>query len=149
MAVRPEAEVRIERILLATDLEPRSKPLMDYAYALAAAYSAELFFLHVADDAWKEPLATRMTPEAFCCLQLLEKGLPERAHGIEPKYLVEFGSPELLILEVAQRIGAELIVAGLPATAHPGLESHLPGPMAYDVASHAVCPVLAVRDVAK
>ena len=144
--VRPEDEVRLERILLATDLEPHSRPLMDYAYALAAAYQAELFFLHVADDAWKEPLATRMTPEAFCCMQLLKQQLPERAYGVEPKFLVEFGPPESLILEWAQRIGAELIVAGLPATAHPGLESHLPGPMAYNLASHALCPVLAVRD---
>jgi nucleotide-binding universal stress UspA family protein len=144
-AVRPEAEVRIARIVLATDFQPHSRPVMDYAYSLAAAYEAELYLLHVADDVWKEPLSTRMTPEAFCRVRLLENGLPERAHGVEPKFLVEFGSPELLILEAAQRVGAELIVAGLPVTAHPGWSSHLPGPLAYDLASHAHCPVLAVR----
>jgi nucleotide-binding universal stress UspA family protein len=148
VTVPPEAEVRIARILLATDFQSKSKPVMDYAYSLAAAYKAEIYVLHVADDVWREPLSTRMTAEAFCRMRLLEKGLPEHAHGIEPKFLVEFGSPESLILETAQKIGAQLIVAGLPATAHAGLSSHLPGPMAYDVASHAVCPVLAIGNAA-
>jgi nucleotide-binding universal stress UspA family protein len=146
VTVAPEAEVCIARILLATDFQPKSKSVMDYGYALAAAYNADIYFLHVADDVWREPLSTRMTPEAFCRMRLLEKGLPEHAHGIEPKFLVEFGSPESLILETAQKIGAQLIVAGVPVTAHAGLSSHLPGPLAYDVASHAICPVLAVRD---
>jgi len=149
VAVRPEDEVHLSRILLATDFEPHSKTVMNYAYALAAVYAAQLYVLHVADDVWKEPLSTRMTPDAFCRMRLLEKHLPERAHGIEPEFLVEFGSPESLILESAQKIAAELIVAGVPATAHPGLSSHLPGPLAYNITSHARCPVLAVRNAAQ
>jgi len=144
-----EDEARIARILLATGFEAHSKPVMEYAYGLAAVYAAELFFLHVADDAWKEPLSTRLTSEAYCRTQLLEKKLPERAHGIEPKFLIEFGDPESLILEVAEREETDLIVVGLPSSAHPGLQSHLPGPMAYNLASHAACPVLAVRGAAR
>jgi nucleotide-binding universal stress UspA family protein len=146
VTVRPETELHMDCILLTTDFQQKSRIVADYAYSFAAAYAAQLYILHVADDAWREPLATRMTPEAFCRMRLLECQLPEHAHGIEPKFLVEFGSPETLILETARKIGAQLIVAGVPRTAHPGLLSHLPGPLAYDVASHANCPVLAVLD---
>jgi nucleotide-binding universal stress UspA family protein len=146
VTARPEDEMNMRRILLATDFERHSATVMNYAYALAAAYNAPLYILHVADDVWKEPLSTRMTPEAFCRMRLLESHLPEHAQGIEPQFLVEFGQPESLILEAAQKIGAELIVAGVPAAAHPGLSAHLPGPLAYNLASHAACPVLAVRN---
>jgi nucleotide-binding universal stress UspA family protein len=145
VAVAPEAEMRIERILHPTDFHPQSKPVMEYAYALAEAYAADLCLLHVADNIWKEPLSTRMTPEAFCRMRLLENGLPEHEPTIEPSFQVEFGSPESLILEAAQKRGVQLIVMGVPLTAHPGFSSHLPGPLVYDVASHALSPVLAVR----
>jgi nucleotide-binding universal stress UspA family protein len=148
VATAPEAEVRIHRILHPTGFHPHSRRAMDYAFALAQANGAELYLLHVADDVWKEPLSTRMTPESFCRLRLLENGYPQRAEGVEPKFLVEFGPPETLILETAQKWGVQLIVAGVSRTAHPGLSSHLPGPLSYDIASHAPCPVLAVRNEA-
>ena len=148
VTLAPEEEMNLRSILLATDFEPHSKTVMQSAYAFAAAYGAQLHILHVADDVWREPLSTRLTPEAFCRMKLLEHGLPEHSSDIEPVFLVEFGSPESLILETAQRIGAELIVAGVPATAHANLLSHLPGPLAYDIASHAACPVLAVLNAA-
>ncbi|HEX4029669.1 MAG TPA: universal stress protein [Terracidiphilus sp.] len=148
VTARPEDEMNMRRILLATDFEPHSGTVMNYAYALAAAYAARLSILHVADDVWKEPLSTRMTPDAFCRMRLLENHLPEHTQGMEPKFLVEFGEPESLILETAQRIGADLIVAGVPAATHPGLSARLPGPLAYNLASHAACPVLAVRNAA-
>lgn len=146
VGIDPEEEVQVERILHPTELKAQSRRALEYAYALAETYGARLCLMHVAEDVWKEPLSTRMTAEAFCRMRLLESELPKPADGSGPEFLVEFGSPERLILEAAQRQATQLIVIGVPQAAHPVIQSRLPGPLAYDVATHALCPVLAVRD---
>lgn len=146
VSIGPEAEAHIGRILHATNFEPKSVPALTYAYALAGTFNAELYLMHVADDVWREPLSTRMTPEAFCRMSMLKNRLPEHATRIEPRFLVDFGEREALILEAAEKQNVQLIVMGLPAIGRPGLLAHLPGPLAYDVASHARCPVLVVRN---
>ena len=136
----------ISRILHPTDFNPRSTPVVAHGYALAQWFSAQLFVLHIADDVWKEPLSTRMTAEGFCRMRLLENSLPEHSSALDPTFLVEFGPPEQMILETASRIDADLILMGVPSSAHPSLVSHFPGPLAYDIASHARCPVLVMRN---
>lgn len=118
---------------------------MDYTYALAKTYGADLYIFHVTEDIWSEPLSTRMSSEAFCRMRLLEKGWRQGEQGVEPEFLLEFGPSESMILEAAEKRGVQLIVVGVPSTTHPHFSSHLPGPMAYNLASHALCPVLAVR----
>jgi nucleotide-binding universal stress UspA family protein len=147
-AIEPEAEVNLKHMLLATDFSPESRRAVDYAYTLAKAYGANLYVFHVAEDIWSEPLSTRMSADAFCRMRLLEIGWPQGEQGIEPEFLVEFGPSETLILEAAAKHGVQLIVVGVPRTTHPHLSSHLPGPLAYNLASHSLCPVLAVRGTA-
>jgi nucleotide-binding universal stress UspA family protein len=144
VTIAPEDEVHLERILYVTDFSPESRPAADYAYTLAKVYSAQLHFLHVVENLYKEPLSNRMTPDAFCRLRLLENGWPEREQGIDPEFHVEFGERESLTLQAATRLGAQLIVVGIPGTGHPDFAAHLPGPLAYNVMSHAHCPVLGV-----
>lgn len=148
VVVAPDTEAHIRRILCATNLEPRSRPALEYAYGLAQACGAALWLMHTVDNAWREPLSTRMTSEAFCRMRLLESALPARAEGVDLRFIVEFGIHESLILDAARRHDAQLLVVGLRRMTHPGLASHLPGPLAYNIASHAPCPVLAVRDTA-
>jgi nucleotide-binding universal stress UspA family protein len=145
VAIEPQDEVHVERILYATDFPPDSTRAMRYAFALAKAYVAQLFFLHVVNDAWQEPLATKLSAEAFSRLELLAKGLPETEQGIQPEFLVEFGSPEDLTLEIANKRKVQLLVLNVPGTTHPAFTAHLPGPLAYNIVTHAHCPVLAVR----
>jgi universal stress protein A len=147
--IDPEANLDLKRILYATDFAAESGPALDYAYTLANAYDSDLYIFHVAENVWKEPLSTRMTPEEFCRMRLLENGLPLNDQGIEPRYLVDFGPAESLILEAAQKRQVQLIVVSVPEATHPHLSSHLPGPMAYNLASHARCPVLGVRSTAQ
>ena len=66
---------------------------------------------------------------------------------VEPELLIDFGPAEDRIVQQAEQRGVELIVLDVPSTTHPVLSAHLPGPLAYNVASHARCPVLAVRGV--
>ena len=146
VSIEPEAETHIHGILHATNFEPKSMPALQYAYALAETFAAELYLMHVAENVWREPLSTRMTAEAFCRMRMLEKGLPEHTPALEPHFIVDFGPRETLILEAAEQQDVQLIVMGLPAIAHPELSSHLPGPLAYDIASRARCPVLVVRN---
>jgi nucleotide-binding universal stress UspA family protein len=147
--IDPQAEVRVERILYATDFSPESRRASRYACALAKQYGAQLFFLHVVEDVWQEPLSTRVSAEPFCRVQLQEKGFSDFPKGVQPEFLVEFGRAEQLTLEVADKRDVQLMVLSVPGTTHPALSAHLPGPIAYNIVSHARCPVLGVREKSK
>jgi nucleotide-binding universal stress UspA family protein len=145
VVIEPAAETHIERILHPCDFRAYSGPGLKYSYALAHAYGADLYLLHITENAWDEPLATRVTPEAFLRTRLLEHEMPSHPPGIRLHFQVEFGPPESLILEAADAHDPQLIVMGVPGTSHPELWAHFPGSLVYDVASHALCPVLAVH----
>lgn len=144
--VAPEGEVHLDRILFATDFSAESPQAMDYAYELARVYAAHLCFLHVIEAVWTEPLATRVPAEDFFRLRLAERGWPVSKEGIEPELLVRNGSRETVTLETAAERDVQLIVLSIPGTGHPDLAAHLPGPFAYNIVSHARCPVMIVRD---
>lgn len=143
--IDPQAELRVERILYATDFSPESRRAMRYAYALATEYGAHLYFLHVVEDVWQEPFSTRVSADTFCRGQLREKGFSDIEEGVQPEFLVEFGMAEQLTLEVARNRDVQLMVLSVPGTTHPALSAHLPGPIAYNIVSHARCPVLGLR----
>jgi nucleotide-binding universal stress UspA family protein len=145
VVVDPQAEVNIRHILYATDFLPESKRAMRYAYALAKQYGAHLYFLHVVEDVWREPFSTRVPAGAFCRVQLQEKGFSDIEESVDPEFLVEFGMAEELTLEVVKNRDVQLMVLSVPGTTHPALSAHLPGPIAYNIVSHARCPVLGVR----
>lgn len=141
----PQAEEHVARILCVAEFSHESRRAMRYAYALAKAYSARLAFLHVVDDVWKEPISTRLSADAFFRLELMVNRLPECAQGIQTEFLVEFGPKEETILRAAEKLKTQLLVVTVPGTAHPSLSMHLPGPLAYNLVSHARCPVFGVR----
>ena len=143
-SVPPETEAKPRRILYATDFSPESEPAMRFACSLSREYRAPLFFLHVTQDAYKEPLSTRMQAEDFFRLRFMEKHWALEA-GITPEYHVEFGVPAEFILEIAGKLRIELIVLGVRGARYPRVAAHLSGPTAYDVVSHARCPVLVIR----
>ncbi|MGO8720029.1 MAG: universal stress protein [Acidobacteriaceae bacterium] len=123
-----QVPVRLKRILFATDFSPESNRALEYAYAMANAYEAELYVLHVAENIRREPLSTKMTADAFCRMRLLQNCLPENEQGVQPRFLVDFGPAEPLILEVAQKRAVQVIVVSAPATTHPICLPICPGP---------------------
>ncbi len=144
-SIVPEAEAPPHRILYATDFSAESEPAMHYAYFLAKEYRASLVFLHIAEDVWKEPLSTRMRAADFFRMRMLEKHWALKEGGVRPEFQVDFGPPAERILESGTTLGIDLLVLGVRGTRYPKVAAHLPGPTAYDVVSHARCPVLVVR----
>jgi len=145
-SVAPETEARLQRILYATDFSAESEPAMHFARRLAQEYGAALFFLHIVEDVWKETISTRVDADDFFRLSLLQKHwILKPEEGPTPEFHVDFGPPAECILEIAGKLQIELIVLGVRGTRHSRVAAHLPGPTAYDVVSHARCPVLAIR----
>jgi len=145
VAIDPQAEVRINRILFATDFSADSRRAMRYAHSLATQYGAHLYFLHVVEDVWREPFSTKVSADTFCRVQLQEKGFADIEKDIQPEFLVEYGKAEELTLEIARKRDVQLMVLSVPGTVHPVLSAHLPGPFAYNIVTHSPCPVLGVR----
>ncbi len=143
-SIAAKTEARLGRILYATDFSRASEPAMHYASFLASEYGAELFFLHIAEDVWKEPLSTRMQAADFFQMRFREEHLVLE-EGCRPEFQVEFGPIAERVLEAAGKLHIELIVLGVRGAHHPRVAAHLPGPTAYDVVSQARCPVLVVR----
>ncbi len=143
-SIPAQTEAKPRRILYATDFSPESELAMRYACSLAKEYRAALFFLHVTQDAFKEPLSTRMQAADFFRLRFMEKHWAWE-EGTTPDCYIEFGVPAEFILELARRLEIELIILGVRGSRYPRVAAHLPGPTAYDVVSSAPCPVLVVR----
>ena len=143
-SVAQGAEPKMERILYATDFSPESEPAMHFAVNLAKGFGAALYFLHVVEDVWEEPLSTGMEGADFFRLRLLDKDWPIE-EGFTPELHVEFGQPSECILEVAGELQIKLIVLGTRSNRYPRVAAHLPGPTAYDVVSRSRCPVLVVH----
>ncbi len=140
----PKSEAPLRRILYATDFSPESEPAMHYACRLSKEYNAALSFLHVTEDAYQEPLSTRLNASSFIAMRLAEKHW-EIEEGIAPEFHVDFGPRAGCILDLAEKLNVEMIVLGVRGTSYPRLAAHLPGPTAYDVVSQAHCPVLVIR----
>jgi nucleotide-binding universal stress UspA family protein len=63
--------------------------------------------------------------------------------GITAEHLVETGEPGPTICEVAERVGAEVVVVG--SHGHGLLQRVLMGSVSTHVLHHAPCPVLVIR----
>jgi len=141
----PEAEVHLERIMYVTDFSRESRRAMKFACALSRAYAAHLFILHVVDNPLDEPLATRMSADAFCRLRLLESRLPEGELGVEPEFVLEFGERQGRTLDVVEKKDIQLLVLRATKSSHAELSAHLPGQLEYNLVTHARCPVVTIH----
>ena len=108
------------RILLATDLSARCDRALDRAVALAGAWRAELFVLHVLEGpedlydgrleqrlpSWRRPLDTTV---------LVQEQIRRDVSPLTVNFsvIVEKGEPPDVILRTAQAHACELIVTGL------------------------------------
>lgn len=104
-----------KRILLATDLDPRSDRALDRAALLANEFSADLFVAHVLEDIpdgdgaippWRRPPSL---------VDVARRQLLRQVGAVAQKatILIEQGEPAKAILNAAEREGCDLIVTGV------------------------------------
>jgi len=138
-------ECSLRQILFATDLSGVSGDALHYAAGIAQDHGAELVDVYVEPDAHHD-----FTFDRIFAQQKLEDWLHHHmmSHGkiVErAEHLVRFGEAAKEILETAATWKPDLIVMGARGLgAVSGLASHFLGGTAYEVASHAPCPVLIV-----
>jgi nucleotide-binding universal stress UspA family protein len=143
LTIGPDAQVvdrkphRIQRVLLATDLQANSSSHF-YAAWFSKEFKAQLTVLRVMSD-------TGMGRRQQLVPQLRQAMNEELTLNSEPEYRIEYGPPAGCILEAARSWGAELIVLGARHPKSGEVNTHSPWAVASRVIAEAECPVLTVR----
>lgn len=148
----------MRRLLVPVDFSERSRPQLDYAFALAELTHVEVDVLHVIAG----PSTTRAAVDAFVGRPLphvsrLDEStayqqlgeLVDGCHrsGIVPQVLVEAGDVATAIVRVAAEAPADLVV--LSTRGHRGVAELLLGSVAHAVITTAGCPVVTIGEAAR
>jgi nucleotide-binding universal stress UspA family protein len=144
-----ETEVRLNRILLATNFRPNSFSAMKTARTIAEATDAELHAVYVIGD-YFEQISLLFPEEGGLALSRMRSEVKERmaafAHerGAQVTVHAAEGRPYAEIVSLAARIDADLIVIG--TSVHASLFGGAPvlGSEIERVVRNAPCPVLCV-----
>jgi nucleotide-binding universal stress UspA family protein len=129
-------------ILVPVDLTAASERALRYAAALSREHKASLTLLHVLSSAVVKGASDRGAIEKGTNVKLAEL-MARAAPGVEFSMRVEAGRVETTILEMADRLKADLLVMGVrPWT---GILDRLMWPHAYEVVRESPCPVVTVR----
>lgn len=140
-----------KRILVAVDLSVAAEAVMKTAVELGRALQAELYLVHIhkihagklveGGMADTSELAAREVAELEAKLEKFASKFA--APGVIITTNVYSGDPGVALNEVADRIGAEMIVMGTHG--RTGLAHLVLGSVAENVLRHARVPVVAVR----
>jgi len=133
---------KLRRILCPVDLAEDPEPSLHYALSLAEENQAEFIVLQAVPLV---PWQHRASVEVRVRGQL-EALIPASARDwCMPQFLVRWEhAAEAILLAAADR-EVDLIVMGVRRARAAGLSAHLPWPVASEVVSRALCPVLTVR----
>jgi len=136
-----------ERILVPTDGSTGTAHVALQALDLAEQYDATVHTIHVIDEnasaflsesgSEPNPLSERAEDAVRTVEQMAQ------SHGIDVVTIVREGKPAETILQYAEEIDADVIVAGTHGRS--GIKRHLIGSVAERLVRHAACPVLTIR----
>lgn len=135
-----------ERVLVPTDGSEGSAHAAMRGIDLAEQYGGTVYGLHVVSDDLRSLVegvtsAADVTDRGRHAVERVE-AIAE-AHGVEAVTELREGDPAREILDYADEIGADVIVAGTHGRS--GIERRLIGSVAERLVRHAACPVLSVR----
>ena len=135
-----------ERILVPTDGSVGTAHVAMQAIDLAEQYGATIHVVSVVE----EPASSLVAgTESRDKLEEHGRGAIERVetmariHGVDVETELLTGSPADAILEYAEEIDADLVVAGTHGRS--GVKRHIIGSVAERLVRHATCPVMTVR----
>jgi nucleotide-binding universal stress UspA family protein len=140
--------IALKRILVPTDFSETSETAIRYGVALARAFKAQLYLLHIEEHRRGTPDAdpiglvdeTTQTPaHEQLIAPLTEKDIQE----LRPERVMLSGKPDIEILRYAQTHETDLIVMGTHG--RTGIAHMLIGSVAEKVVRSAPCPVLTVH----
>ena len=133
-----------QKILLATHFDDGSIHAANYALIFAMDNGGVVTLLHVIEDS--RELVTHPHEKLASIREHLRSLIPDNAElYCSPEILVEYGPPAQRIVETAEREQADLIVMGVHRPKFLGVASHSLHDIAYDVITHANCPVLTLN----
>jgi nucleotide-binding universal stress UspA family protein len=144
----PAPQVRVRKLLLATDLSEASTAATEEAFELAVRLDASLLVVSVIDpgslrlpggryNARMDQVRERREQIAQA---LVERG---RAEGVTVSFLVWEGDPGDMIVSAAEAELADMVVVGSHGRGAVG--RFFLGSVSEHVVRHAPCPVLVVR----
>ena len=132
----------LRRILCPLDVAEDPEPVLQYALSLAEEKQAEFIVLQALPLV---PWQHRPSVEQRCW-RAIEGLIPDHAKDwCRPQIVVRWEHPAEAIVREAQEREADLIVMSVHKSRATSWSSHLPWPVASEVVSRAVCPVLTIR----
>ena len=147
---------QIKRILVPTDFSTAADIALGYAIDFAKRYEGSLELLHVVEDTYlshgypdgyfAELPGIHQKVRAESERQLGVLSARCRAAGVTATTQVVDGRPAREIVQIAEKMGADLIVMGTHGRS--GIAHFLMGSVAEHVVRTAPCPVFTVRDTA-
>jgi nucleotide-binding universal stress UspA family protein len=132
----------LRRIVCPLDPAEDPESVLHYALSLAEEKQAEFVVLQAVPLV---PWQHRPSVEQHCW-RAIEEMIPEEAKDwCTPQIVVRWEHPAEAIVREAQQREADLIVMSVHKSRAASWSSHLPWPVASEVVSRAVCPVLTLR----
>lgn len=133
---------QLRRILCPLDVAEDPEPVLHYALSLAEENQAEFIVLQALPLV---PWQHRPSVEQHSW-RAIEALIPEQARDwCTPQIVVRWEHPAEAIVREAEEREADLIVMSVHKSRAASWSSHLPWPVASEVVSRAMCPVLTVR----
>lgn len=140
--------INLKRILVPVDFSPTSEAALSYGIALARAFDAKLFLLHVPEHPGvaaeaEYPIGIYETMKNAASQRLGGLLTAEEAHDLQPEYAMRIGHAPDEIVRFAADQGVSLIVMGTHG--REGVARVMVGSVAETVVRRASCPVLTVH----
>jgi len=136
-----EGPLAFKRIIYATDFSKESARAAVYALSFAQDSGAHLYFCYVLSFQPKKSTKTDYLDEAF--QSALNRIVPQSSYDwCNPECVVEHGDAAKAILELAERVHADLIVLGARKASF--WLTHIAHGLTPDLLAQATCPVMTV-----
>lgn len=139
----------IDKILIPVDFSETSQLALDHAAFMASRYEAEIVFLHVFETFSYQTEISQMLVQSVKVNDLVKEKLESLARethkktGVKVSSEMATGSVATNVVEVAERLGADIIIMGTHGAS--GFEEFFIGSNAYKVVTKSSIPVLSVQ----